>query len=88
MCSSLVETDTKTLYSCVKHLETHLNRQLTFVKNLEKEYSEETGKIDLMINNYVSLVLLCLNFVNTLSSFLMYVSISSFVIPIAAAAVK
>ena len=40
VCSSLVETDTKTLYNCVKHLETHLNRQLTFVKNLEKEYSE------------------------------------------------
>lgn len=47
MCSSLVETDTKTLYSCVKHLETQLNRQLTFVKNLEKEYNQDTGmKID------------------------------------------
>ena len=43
ICSSLVETDTKILYNCVKHLETQLNRQLTFVKNLEKEYSEDTG---------------------------------------------
>lgn len=42
VCSSLVETDTKTLCSCVKHLETQLNRQLTFIKNLEKEYSEDT----------------------------------------------
>ena len=45
-CSSLVETDTKTLCSCVKHLETQLNRQLTFIKNLEKEYSEDTGMVN------------------------------------------
>ena len=49
VCSSLVETDTKILYGCVKHLETHLSRQLTFVKNLEKEYNEETGMVFIMI---------------------------------------
>lgn len=46
VCSSLVETDTTTLYSCVKHLETQLNRQLTFVRNLKKEYGSETGICD------------------------------------------
>lgn len=71
VCSSLVETDTKVLYSCMKHSETHLNRQLTFMRNLEKEYNEETGMFQYNNDsNYVSLVLLCLNFVNTLSSFL------------------
>lgn len=44
VCSSLVETDTKTLHNCVKHLETQISRQLTFIRNIEKEYGEDKDK--------------------------------------------
>lgn len=63
VCSSLVETDTKTLYSCVKHLETQLSRQLTFVKNLEKEYGQDTGMISVHLINIVMIGIHLINII-------------------------
>jgi len=42
VCSSMVETDTKMLFNCVKCIESQLNKQLRFVKNLQREYGEES----------------------------------------------
>ncbi|XP_065919250.1 TATA box-binding protein-associated factor RNA polymerase I subunit B-like isoform X2 [Dysidea avara] len=42
VCSSLVEIDTKILFNCVKCFESQLNKQLRFVRNLQREYDQES----------------------------------------------
>ena len=42
VCSSLVEIDTKILFNCVKCCESQLNKQLRFVRNLQREYDQES----------------------------------------------
>ena len=47
VCSSLVETDTKSLFNRVKCIESQLNKQLRFIRNLQREYGQEnvTGTV-------------------------------------------